>query len=72
MQLLDLRSQIAIEACSTVSLIAETFKNKFESELEKYISAVCLLKLINNANGLLSDSGHKCILSLISNVVNVK
>ena len=61
-----------IEACNTLAIISEIYSPIFEIECEKYISANCLLKLINNSNSILADAGHKCIISILTNVASAK
>ena len=44
--------------------------NMLSSNYDYYQSVKqSVIKLINNANSILSDAGHQCVLSIISNVV---
>ena len=68
----DLRSAVSKEACRLICLIAETGGETMEAFAERLVNKESLIKLISNANKVLAEQGHSCMLSLIENVRSPK
>lgn len=68
----DLRSSISKEAGAIICLISEVCQEKLEAISDKLMNKDALIKLISNANKILSEVGHQCVCSLIENVKSPK
>ena len=70
--MVDQRSAITREAAKTISVMAEVLQDDFESLALKFISSNSLIKLVQNANKIISEQGHLCVLAILYNVVSAK
>jgi len=68
----DLRSQLTKEAAKTISVMAEVLQDDFEYLAVKFVSATSLIKLVQNANKVISEHGHLATLAIVYNVVSPK
>jgi hypothetical protein len=50
--------------------MAEVLQDEFEALSMKFISTNSLIRLVQNANKLISEHGHICILAILYNVVS--
>jgi hypothetical protein len=52
--------------------MAEVMQDDFESLALKFVSQNSLIKLVSNANKIISEQGHLSIVAILFNVVSSK
>ena len=68
-----MRSSISKETGQVICLVSEVCQEKLEGSIsDKLMNRDALIKLISNANKILSEVGHQCVCSLIENVKSAK
>lgn len=67
-QLLDLRSAITKEASNTMTVLAQEIGDDLEPLAHRFISSLCLFKMLNSGTKVISEYGNKCILAIIHHV----
>ena len=68
--MVDQRSALTKEASKTIALMAEILQDDFEALALRFINANSLIKLVQNANKIISEQGHICVLAILHNVVS--
>ncbi|CDW87981.1 clip-associating protein [Stylonychia lemnae] len=72
LQMVDQRSALTKEASKTIALMAEVMQDQFEILAQRFIHPNSLIKLVQNANKIISEHGHLCIIAILHNVVSAK
>eukprot|EP01017_Pseudomicrothorax_dubius_P038843 TRINITY_DN5881_c0_g1_i9.p1 TRINITY_DN5881_c0_g1~~TRINITY_DN5881_c0_g1_i9.p1 ORF type:complete len:563 (-),score=129.56 TRINITY_DN5881_c0_g1_i9:884-2572(-) len=71
-QLNDLRSAIPKEASQLICLAAKVCGDRIEGITDRLVTKESLLRIINSANKIIAEYGHKCILELLESSATPK
>ena len=73
LQLFDLRASVVKEVCKTISLMAQVLESNFEQQAGTiFMTDQALFKLMESSNGVMAESGHSCVLSILYSTTDIK